>query len=154
MERKGVDDGRRRGDQDTDTKKGHDGKGKETDEGEKEEGMFVASGTMSNQIGLRVQLGPMTSLITDSRSHVYQHEAGGVAFHSQAQVDPVRAEREEEGFLSGRLVRESYRGPDQHHAVSSGVSLENTLLGLLMPFPLILVRTPTSTLSHSHHDTH
>ena len=47
----------------------------------KEAAVFLPTGTMSNQIALRCQLGPMTSLLCDSRSHIYQHECGGVAFH-------------------------------------------------------------------------
>ena len=58
---------------------------------------------------------------------------------SQAQMDPVRVEEDEDGFMNGRLVRKYRRSPDQHHAVTVGVALENTILGLIMPLPLIHV---------------
>lgn len=44
----------------------------------KESGLFVLSGTMGNQLGLRVLLtqGPH-SVLADHRSHIIQYEAGG-----------------------------------------------------------------------------
>ena len=51
----------------------------------KEAGLFLPSGTMSNQIALRSHLkGPPHSVMFDARSHIYAYEAGGTAFHSGA----------------------------------------------------------------------
>ena len=56
----------------------------------KEAALFMPSGTMSNQIGLRTQLKqPPYSVLCDHRSHVYKYEAGGLGFHSGAAVIPV-----------------------------------------------------------------
>ena len=56
----------------------------------KEAALFMASGTMSNQIGLRTHLKqPPYSAICDHRAHVYKYEAGGLGFHSGAAVIPV-----------------------------------------------------------------
>lgn len=44
----------------------------------KETGLFVLSGTMGNQLALRSLLTqPPYSVLCDSRSHIYAHEAGG-----------------------------------------------------------------------------
>lgn len=44
----------------------------------KEAALFVLSGTMGNQVGLRTLLaGPPHSVLMDRRSHVFQYEAGG-----------------------------------------------------------------------------
>lgn len=56
----------------------------------KEAALFMPSGTMSNQIGLRTHLKqPPYSVLCDKRAHIYKYEAGGAAFHSAAQVIPV-----------------------------------------------------------------
>ena len=47
----------------------------------KEEALFCASGTMTNQLGIRSQLKSLESLICDHLAHIYVHEAGGVAYH-------------------------------------------------------------------------
>ncbi|RKO86469.1 pyridoxal phosphate-dependent transferase, partial [Blyttiomyces helicus] len=44
-----------------------------------EAGMFCASGTMSNQLGIRTHLlAPPYSVICDSLAHVHSSEAGGI----------------------------------------------------------------------------
>merc|ERR1712137_241965 len=55
----------------------------------KEKALFCPTGTMTNQLALRAQLGALQSLICDSRAHIYSYEAGGVAYHCQAQVMPI-----------------------------------------------------------------
>jgi threonine aldolase len=57
-----------------------------------EAALFCVSGTMSNQLGLRCLLfQPPHSVLCDSRSHVFNYECGGIAYHSQANVVPVVA---------------------------------------------------------------
>jgi threonine aldolase len=56
----------------------------------KEAALFVASGTMSNQLAIRTHLKqPPYSVVCDHRAHVYKCEAGGLAFLTGAQVIPV-----------------------------------------------------------------
>jgi threonine aldolase len=56
----------------------------------KEAALFVASGTMSNQLAIRTHLKqPPYSIVCDHRAHVYVSEAGGLGFHTGAQVIPV-----------------------------------------------------------------
>ena len=56
----------------------------------KEAAIFMPSGTMSNQVGLRTLLvQPPYSVLCDHRAHVYKYEAGGIGFHSGAAVIPI-----------------------------------------------------------------
>lgn len=56
----------------------------------KEAALFMPSGTMSNQIGIRTLLKqPPYSLLCDHRAHIHKYEAGGLGFHSGAGVTPV-----------------------------------------------------------------
>nr|D7PHZ0.1 RecName: Full=Aldolase vrtJ; AltName: Full=Viridicatumtoxin synthesis protein J [Penicillium aethiopicum]ADI24936.1 VrtJ [Penicillium aethiopicum] len=53
-------------------------------------GLFVVSGTMGNQLGVRAHLqSPPHSVLCDARSHLVTHEAGGVASLSGAMVSCV-----------------------------------------------------------------
>lgn len=52
--------------------------------------LFCASGTMTNQLGLRTLLTqPPHSVLCDARAHIFIHECGGLSYHSQASVTPV-----------------------------------------------------------------
>ncbi|PVV05452.1 hypothetical protein BB560_000029 [Smittium megazygosporum] len=57
----------------------------------KEAGMFCASGTMSNQIGILANLSiPPFSILCDVNAHINVYEAGGIAFHSRASTTAVK----------------------------------------------------------------
>src|SRR5262249_9049803 len=45
----------------------------------KEAALFVPSGTMSNQIGIKVHTQPGDELICEANCHIYNYEAGGPA---------------------------------------------------------------------------
>ncbi|RYC55259.1 hypothetical protein CHU98_g10952 [Xylaria longipes] len=56
----------------------------------KESGLFVLSGTMGNQLGLRALLAqPPNAVLCDHRSHIVTSEAGGIALLTNAMVDSV-----------------------------------------------------------------
>ncbi|WP_342361736.1 GntG family PLP-dependent aldolase [Terrarubrum flagellatum] len=55
----------------------------------KEAGLFVPSGTMANQIALRVLARPGDELITGGEAHVLWHEAGAAAAIGSVQVTPI-----------------------------------------------------------------
>ncbi|OZJ06480.1 hypothetical protein BZG36_00578 [Bifiguratus adelaidae] len=97
-----------------------------------EAGMFSCTGTMSNQIAVRTHLThPPHSVLCDYRSHVYIHEAGGIAFHSQAQVTPVVPKNGH--HLTLEDIKPNVIGFDHHNAPTRLISLENTLNGTVMP---------------------
>jgi threonine aldolase len=86
-------------------------------------GLFCPSGTMTNQIAIKVHTQPGDEVICDYLSHVYQYEGGGIAFHSGASVKTLQGDR---GRLSANQVAEAINAIDIHKAKSSLVVLENT----------------------------
>jgi threonine aldolase len=58
----------------------------------KEAAIFCPSGTMTNQIAIKVNTQPLDELICDVDSHVYQSETGGYAFHSGVAVNLIQGE--------------------------------------------------------------
>ena len=88
-----------------------------------EGGLFCPSGTMTNQIAIKVHTQPGDEVICDYLSHVYQYEGGGIAFNSGASVKTLQGNR---GRLSANQVAEAINAIDVHKANSSLVVLENT----------------------------
>ena len=90
-----------------------------------EEGLFCASGTMTNQIALKVLTRPGDEVICDRHSHIYNFEGGGIAFNSGASVRLLEGDR---GRLSPQQISENVNDPNNiHFPVTSLVSLENTV---------------------------
>lgn len=90
-----------------------------------EAALFCSSGTMTNQIAIRVHTSPGTEVICDKLSHIYLYEGGGVALNSLASVRLLDGNR---GRLTAEMVKESINNPnDIHQAPTSLVSLENTM---------------------------
>lgn len=112
-----------------------------------EAGLFCATGTLSNQLGLRCLLfQPPHSVLCDSRSHVYNYECGGIAYHSQASVTPVvakgtymTAQEVEKQISKDTLCGAPTKGklpPYTHYTqliLILVISLENTMNGVIMP---------------------
>lgn len=89
----------------------------------KEAAMYVPSGTMSNQIGVRLHCRPGEELICEASCHVYVYEQGGYAQLSGVAAHPVegRLGVVELAQLEG-LIR-----PENDHLVRTRlVCLENT----------------------------
>ena len=53
-----------------------------------EAGLFVASGTMSNQLALRTHVGPLDEVLCDHRAHIHTWEVGGIHALCGASVAP------------------------------------------------------------------
>ncbi|PLW14968.1 hypothetical protein PCANC_17046 [Puccinia coronata f. sp. avenae] len=99
----------------------------------KEAAAFCVSGTMTNQLAIRTWLTqPPHSVLCDSRAHIHNYEAGGIAFHSQATTIPVKPKNEH--TLTLEDVQESIvLSDDIHFAPTKLVCLENTIRGLVHP---------------------
>ncbi|KAI0307578.1 pyridoxal phosphate-dependent transferase [Multifurca ochricompacta] len=99
----------------------------------KEAALFVPSGTMSNQLAMRTHLKqPPYSVLCDHRAHVYACEAGGVAFHSGAQVIPVIPSNRHHLTLDD-IQKFIVLDEDIHFALTQVIELENTLHGSIFP---------------------
>jgi threonine aldolase len=88
-----------------------------------EAGLFVPSGTMSNQIAVRVHCRPQDEVLLETTSHIYLWEAGGAAALSGVTCRTLDGHNGllGEGDFAGKVR------PDDVHAVRTRlVSLENT----------------------------
>jgi threonine aldolase len=52
--------------------------------------LFCPSGTMTNQIAIKVHTQPMDEVICDELSHIYKFEVGGYAFHSGIAIQLIK----------------------------------------------------------------
>jgi len=88
----------------------------------KEGALFVPSGTMSNQIAIRVWTRPGDALLAGQDAHVFVDEAGGAAALSGVQISLLG----EGGFLNLDEVKAAVAPDDVHSARTRLVCLENT----------------------------
>lgn len=98
-----------------------------------EDALFMLSGTMGNQIGVRVNLNqPPHSVLCDYRAHVYAEEGSGLAALSQAMVTPVHPQNGI--YMTAQDVKNwAVLGDDIHTAPTKVISLELTIGGVLTP---------------------
>ncbi len=57
-----------------------------------EAALFCPSGTMTNQIAIKINTEPLDEIICDHYSHVYRYETAGFAFNSQVSVALIHGE--------------------------------------------------------------
>ncbi len=89
----------------------------------KEAALFCPSGTMTNQIAIALQSGPLTEVVTDESSHVYNYEVGGISFNASASVKLLQGDR---GRLNAEQILTAINPDDVHKAKTTLVCLENT----------------------------
>jgi threonine aldolase len=88
--------------------------------------MFCPSGTMTNQIGIKVLTQPFEEVICYKGSHIYKYEGGGLAGNSNVSVRLLNGDR---GRLSVAEIEGNINNSkDAHQSVSSVVALENTVV--------------------------
>ena len=88
-----------------------------------EDALFCPSGTMTNQIAIKVHTKPGDEVICDESSHVYRYEGGGIGFNSGC---PVRLIAGDRGRITARQVEQNTNPDDVHFPVSNLVVVENT----------------------------
>jgi threonine aldolase len=89
----------------------------------KEASIFVPSGTMSNQIAIKIHTQPGDEVICDKTAHVYNFEGGGIAYNSGSSIKLIDGDN---GRINASQVLESINPKDIHHANSRLVCIENT----------------------------
>ena len=90
----------------------------------KEAALFCTSGTMTNQIAIKMHTQPGDEVICDKMAHIYSHEGGGIAFNSGASVRLIDGDR---GRLNAEQVEENINADNIHHPITRLVALENTV---------------------------
>ncbi len=88
----------------------------------KQAALFVASGTMANQVSLRAHTQPGDAVIAGQDVHIFLHEAAAAAAFSGVQLTLVG----DGGFFSAADVRAAAFPEDQHFPTTRLVCVENT----------------------------
>lgn len=89
----------------------------------KEAALFVPSGTMSNQIAIRVHCMPGDEVICERSCHIYRYEQGGFAQLSGVVAQTIDGH---EGILQLEQLQGLIRPDDVHDVRTRLVTLENT----------------------------
>jgi threonine aldolase len=89
----------------------------------KESALFCPSGTMTNQIAIKVHTQPGDEVLCDATAHIYNYEGGGISFNSGVQAKLIPGER---GRISAQQVLESMNPSFDWLTRTSLVCIENT----------------------------
>ena len=89
-----------------------------------EAGLFCPSGTMTNQIAIRLHTGPQKEVICHQYYHIYLYEGGGIMANSMASVKLLTGDL---GKITVSQVAESINPDDVHAPETTLVSIENTM---------------------------
>lgn len=85
--------------------------------------IFCPSGTMTNQIAIKLHTRPLDEMICDTTSHVFQYEVAGYAFHSGIGVNLIEGSF---GKITADQVQKAIKSPADWLPKSTLVVLENT----------------------------
>lgn len=88
-----------------------------------EAALFCSSGTMSNQIAIKVHTNAPGEVICDHLSHIYRYEGGGLAFNSGISSRLIQGDR---GRFTLEQLKAEINPDDVHFPPTQLVSLENT----------------------------
>lgn len=89
----------------------------------REAAIYCPTGTMSNQVGIKIHTQPGDEVICETTSHVYQYEGGGIAFNAGCQVKLIDGNY---GRINAGQVEAAINADDVHKAATRLVCLENT----------------------------
>lgn len=90
----------------------------------KDAGLYCPSGTMTNQIAIKVHTQPGDEVICDVNSHIYNYEGGGISFNSGVQARLIQGN---EGRLTPEMIEPCINGDFDWLTRTTLVSLENTV---------------------------
>lgn len=89
----------------------------------KEAALFCPSGTMANQIAIKIHTNSPGEVICDELAHVYKYEGGGIGFNSGLATKLLKGEK---GRLTAELIESALNPDDIHFPSTQLVCLENT----------------------------
>ncbi len=89
-----------------------------------ESALFCASGTMANQLAIKVQTSAGDQVVCDKNAHVYLYEGGGIASNANASVKLLDGKN---GLLKAEQIASAINPDDIHFPKTSLVCLENTM---------------------------
>jgi threonine aldolase len=85
--------------------------------------LYVASGTMANQLAMRALGRPGTEVLCGERAHVYRYEHAAAAGNGGVQLRPLP---DSHGVINGAVVRDAVDQHEHHLPEISMVTIENT----------------------------
>jgi threonine aldolase len=107
--------------------------------------VFVPSGTMANQVAIRVLARPGTAVVAARRAHLVAFEFGAAARNSSVQLTGLD---DADGLLSVDAVAAQIALADYHQPVVSLVAVENTHMPAGgVPWPLTRLQAVAATAS-------
>src|SRR6266513_897917 len=89
----------------------------------KEAALFVPSGTMANQIAVRLHTQPGQEVIVEERSHMFNQEMAGMAVISGALAHPVHCP---DGMMDWASIETAIRPRSSYFAQTGLIAIENT----------------------------
>ena len=89
----------------------------------KDAALFVPSGTMANQLSVRLHTRPGDEIIVEAGAHVVRYESGAAAGLSGVQTCWLQGNR---GVLLPDQIEAAIRPPDYHNPPTTLICLENT----------------------------
>jgi len=89
----------------------------------KEAALFVPSGTMGNQIAVRLHTQPGQEVIIEVRSHMFNLEMAGMAVISGALAYPIQCA---DGIMDWDSIEAALRPKNSSHAQTGLIAIENT----------------------------
>jgi threonine aldolase len=89
----------------------------------KEAALFVPSGTMGNQIAIRIHTRPGDEVLMEQGAHPLNYEAGGAAVIAGVQIRPLPSVS---GVMDPAAVTAAIRPSDPHFAPATLLSVEDT----------------------------
>jgi len=90
----------------------------------KEAALFCPSGTMTNQVAIKVHTKPGDELICDVNAHIYNYEGGGISSNSGVQARLLKGD---EGRLNPDLIEANINQDLDWLSKTTLVCLENTV---------------------------
>ncbi len=88
-----------------------------------EAALFCPSGTMTNQIAIKMHTRPLDEVICDVNSHIYQYEVGGYAYHSGIGIQLLEGQY---GKITAAQIEAAIRPDFTWLPKSKLIVLENT----------------------------
>lgn len=88
-----------------------------------EAGLFVPSGTMSNQLSINVLTRPGDEVLIDETGHIFNYEGAAAAKISSVQLHTLGGER---GKLSASLLQDQLRGKQDWEPRTRVIAIENS----------------------------
>ena len=89
----------------------------------KEKALYVPSGTMGNEVCLKILTRPGDEVLCEAGSHIYKNEVGAASALAGIQLHIVKGNR---GVFTAEEIEPEIPVPDVHHPTMSVIAIENT----------------------------